>query len=315
MLPAKVLVTLLCLSVGGAQETNIEKLVKHVPGVPGEDYPIFPLPPDTSFLCEVQPVEGYYADPEADCQLYHVCSDSGDGKYVKFDFLCPNGTVFNQAEFVCDWWFNVDCSTSESLYFLNIEVAEKNAERQRQRELEREQNKEEERTRQELSADEINDLRTGGAGQRKEQPRRPNSVGGRPPVQASQFSQIKSRPKSFSGRSKSKTTPAPRSANRFTGFGRSRQSKSKPLTTSSGRVKTTINLKNSNSQTNPFRSNFAFGRQSVKSASRNEGTKKKKKNSRLRKAKNQNNTGQSLSRHKTKSFTSFGNGQSRFGNF
>ena len=90
------LVTLLLLSVGGAQETNIEKLVKHVPGVPGEDYPIFPLPPDTSFLCEVQPVEGYYADPEADCQLYHVCSDSGDGKYVKFDFLCPNGTVFNQ---------------------------------------------------------------------------------------------------------------------------------------------------------------------------------------------------------------------------
>ena len=31
------------------------------------------------------------------------CSDSGDGIFVKFDFLCPNGTVFNQAEFVCDW--------------------------------------------------------------------------------------------------------------------------------------------------------------------------------------------------------------------
>merc|ERR1711910_24397 len=168
MLPAKVLVTLLCLSVGGDQETNIEKLVKHVPGVPGEDYPIFPLPPDTSFLCEVQPVEGYYADPEADCQLYHVCSDSGDGKYVKFDFLCPNGTVFNQAEFVCDWWFNVDCSLSESLYFLNIEVAEKNAERQRQREKERE----EERQRKELTADEINDLREGGKEQTREQPRR-----------------------------------------------------------------------------------------------------------------------------------------------
>ena len=62
-----------------------------------DHYPIFHLPPDTSFLCELQPVEGYYADPEADCQLYHVCSDGGDGIYTKFDFLCPNGTLFNQA--------------------------------------------------------------------------------------------------------------------------------------------------------------------------------------------------------------------------
>ena len=94
-----VLVAILSLGLVQAQESNIDKLVKHVPGVPGEDYPIFPLPPDTSFLCEVQPVEGYYADPEADCQLYHVCSDSGDGIYVKFDFLCPNGTIFNQEIF------------------------------------------------------------------------------------------------------------------------------------------------------------------------------------------------------------------------
>ena len=40
------------------QESNIDKLLRHVPGIPGEDYPIFPLAPDTSFLCEVQPVEG-----------------------------------------------------------------------------------------------------------------------------------------------------------------------------------------------------------------------------------------------------------------
>ena len=24
--------------------------------------------------------------------------------------LCPNGTLYNQQYFVCDWWFNVDCS-------------------------------------------------------------------------------------------------------------------------------------------------------------------------------------------------------------
>ena len=67
---------------------------------------------------------------------------------------------------MCDWWFNVDCSLSESLYFLNIEVAEKNAERQRQREQEREEAKEEERQRKELTAEEIIDLKTGGEGER-----------------------------------------------------------------------------------------------------------------------------------------------------
>ena len=160
----------------------------------------------------------------------------------------------------------MDCSTSESLYFLNIEVAEKNAERQRQRELEREQEKEEERTRQELSADEINDLRTGGGGgNRREQERRPNSVGGRPSVPASQFSQIKSRPKTFGGRSKSKSSQAPKVPNRFNvnGFGRLRKSKSKPVTSSGGRIKTTINLKNTDSQANPVRKNFTFARHSV----------------------------------------------------
>ena len=220
---------------------------------------------------------------------------------------------------MCDWWFNVDCSLSESLYFLNIEIAEKNAERQRQREREREEAKEEEeeeRQRKELTADEINDLRAGGEEKTREQPRRPNSLGGRPPVSSPQFSQTKSRPKNSRRPKVSKTTKAPRVANRFNGFGRLRKSKTSPSTATSGRVKTTINLRNSQTETkNPVRNNFAFGRQSVKSASENEGRKKKKKKSRLRKAKNQNNNSQSSSRFKTKPFTNFGNGQSRFGNF
>ena len=111
--------------------------------------------------------KGYYADPEADCQSYHVCSDSGDGIMVKFDFLCPNGTIFNQEEFVCDWWFNVDCSKAEDYYFLNIEVAEKNAERQRQRDNERNTGVRDDRQRTELTADEINELRNSGGLQEK----------------------------------------------------------------------------------------------------------------------------------------------------
>ena len=34
-----------------------------IPGVPGEDYPIFSINPGTSFLCDGR-VPGYYADKE-----------------------------------------------------------------------------------------------------------------------------------------------------------------------------------------------------------------------------------------------------------
>ena len=29
------------------------------------------------------------------------------------------GTIFNQEFFICDWWFNVDCSLAESFYSIN----------------------------------------------------------------------------------------------------------------------------------------------------------------------------------------------------
>ena len=48
---------------------------------------------------------GFYADPEAECQGYHVCMPLFGGNVDrKMSFLCPNGTIFNQELFVCDWW-------------------------------------------------------------------------------------------------------------------------------------------------------------------------------------------------------------------
>ena len=43
--------------------------------------------------------------------------------WQKYSFLWPNGTLFNQNYFICDWWFNFDCSTAEDLYSLNDEIA------------------------------------------------------------------------------------------------------------------------------------------------------------------------------------------------
>jgi len=108
----------------GAGGSNGEgSLEETIPGVPGEDYPIYAEVPETSFSCDGQADGGYYADTEGECQPFHICSSDGNGGLTKYSFLCPNGTLFNQQYFVCDWWFNVDCSTAEDFYGLNDEIA------------------------------------------------------------------------------------------------------------------------------------------------------------------------------------------------
>ena len=58
---------------------------------------------------------GYYADDEARCQVFHICTADGQGSLAKYSFLCPNGTIFNQNYFICDWWFNFDCAEAKAL--------------------------------------------------------------------------------------------------------------------------------------------------------------------------------------------------------
>ena len=107
--------------------SGIDMLRMAVPGTPGEDYPIYSEVPVTGFNCQGRTEGGYYADPEADCQPFHICTADGKGGLSKYSFLCPNGTLFNQEFFVCEYWFNVDCSKSESFYNLNDEIGETQA--------------------------------------------------------------------------------------------------------------------------------------------------------------------------------------------
>lgn len=86
-----------------------------VQGEPGKDYPIYSEIPQTSFKCSDQKLPGYYGDVEAKCQVFHICQ--ADGRMDSF--LCPNGTIFAQNYFVCVWWHDFDCSTTESFYNLN----------------------------------------------------------------------------------------------------------------------------------------------------------------------------------------------------
>ncbi|CAL4087959.1 unnamed protein product, partial [Meganyctiphanes norvegica] len=106
----------------GGETDPIAALEANIPGggIPGEDYPILSSVPDTGFLCEDQEFPGYFADiaDEAGCQVFHICQED----FRLDSFLCPNGTIFNQQYFVCDWWFNVDCAASEDFFGLNGEI-------------------------------------------------------------------------------------------------------------------------------------------------------------------------------------------------
>jgi len=114
--------------VAGDEADPLKMLMNAVPGVPGEDYPIFSEAPETAFSCDGQIDGGYYADEEAECQVFHICTADGAGGLAKYSFLCPNGTIFNQNYFICDWWFNFDCAQAEDLYSLNDDIAAERAE-------------------------------------------------------------------------------------------------------------------------------------------------------------------------------------------
>ncbi|KAA0195807.1 Cuticle Protein CPAP1 [Hyalella azteca] len=79
------------------------------------EYPEYASVPATSFRCENQRYSGYFADPETQCQVFHICLNSRN----LGSFLCPNGTLFHQQFFVCDWWYNVRCEEAVSSYDLN----------------------------------------------------------------------------------------------------------------------------------------------------------------------------------------------------
>lgn len=57
---------------------------------------------------------------ESRCQAFRICAHTARSAQG-FGFLCPNGTIFNQQKFVCDWYRNVDCDQSENYYDMNIE--------------------------------------------------------------------------------------------------------------------------------------------------------------------------------------------------
>lgn len=73
-----------------------------------------------SFDCQGREY-GYYGDVDNNCQVFHICYPIEDAEGLvaetaKWSFVCGNGTLWNQADLVCDHAENVDCSITTDLY-------------------------------------------------------------------------------------------------------------------------------------------------------------------------------------------------------
>ncbi|CAH1395621.1 unnamed protein product [Nezara viridula] len=78
--------------------------------------------PITSFSCRDKIIGGYYADPETDCQMFHVCVKVPGLGVQDYKFLCPNETSFDQENQICDDWYNIDCEASTLYYSDNFDL-------------------------------------------------------------------------------------------------------------------------------------------------------------------------------------------------
>ncbi|KAG7164466.1 U-scoloptoxin(01)-Cw1a-like 6, partial [Homarus americanus] len=75
--------------------------------------------PETSFSCLDKIPGGLYADVEAECAVFHICSVEPDSSAKDNKFVCGSGTLFDQKSRTCQTAALVDCASAASFYYLN----------------------------------------------------------------------------------------------------------------------------------------------------------------------------------------------------
>jgi hypothetical protein len=85
-------------------------------------------PLKTGFQCTD---DGYFADVENNCQVFHVCHAQTDpeGKTTMnhWSFLCGNQTVFNQLTLTCAWEEEaIPCQSAPQFFGLNARIGQPN---------------------------------------------------------------------------------------------------------------------------------------------------------------------------------------------
>jgi len=82
----------------------------------------------SSFTCAE---DGYYADVDNNCQIFHVCHTAVDpeGKATmqQWSFFCGNQTVFNQLTLTCAFEEeSIPCASASSFFYLNQKIGQPN---------------------------------------------------------------------------------------------------------------------------------------------------------------------------------------------
>ncbi|XP_035230719.1 uncharacterized protein LOC118202661 [Stegodyphus dumicola] len=74
----------------------------------------------STFSCQG---DGYYADVDNNCQIFHVCHGFEEGSPRQWSFACGNQTVFNQLTFTCSYPEEaVPCDRAPDFFYLNGNV-------------------------------------------------------------------------------------------------------------------------------------------------------------------------------------------------
>ncbi|XP_022248989.1 uncharacterized protein LOC111087256 [Limulus polyphemus] len=78
----------------------------------------------TTFSC---PGDGYYADVDNDCKIFHVCHTvthaNGPSEVQQWSFLCGNLTFFNQLTLTCGFADEVvPCVNSTYFFYVNDNI-------------------------------------------------------------------------------------------------------------------------------------------------------------------------------------------------
>ncbi|XP_064485480.1 uncharacterized protein LOC135397873 [Ornithodoros turicata] len=79
----------------------------------------------TSFQCPAR--NGYFADTDNNCQLFHVCNvvthPDGNTEVQQYSFLCGNQTVFNQLTLTCAFPEEaVPCANAPDFFYVNDKI-------------------------------------------------------------------------------------------------------------------------------------------------------------------------------------------------
>ncbi|XP_037093276.1 translation initiation factor IF-2-like [Pollicipes pollicipes] len=90
--------------IAAEAELGVNEIGSQQRGLPGGSQSVIGDRSPSTFSCQDRPY-GYYADMEADCQVFHICSPMtrNDGTQVnlKHSFFCNNGTLFDQLTLSC----------------------------------------------------------------------------------------------------------------------------------------------------------------------------------------------------------------------